>query len=47
MRHRDGVTAKKRLVWLHDGSNRVLNIVAVFPMTGDANWIEVWCRIEG
>lgn len=47
IRLRDGVTDKKRFLWLSDGGNRVLNIIAVFPMTGDGNWIEVWVKIEG
>lgn len=44
MRHRDGLTAKQRLVWLDTGD--VLNVVSVKPMVGCANWLEVWCRCE-
>lgn len=46
VRHRTDLTAKDRLVWL-DGSNAVLNIVAVLPAVGAANLLDVWCLMEG
>lgn len=46
MRHRTDLTAKDRLVWL-DGSDAVLNIVAVLPAVGAANLLDVWCLMEG
>lgn len=46
MRHRTDLTAKKRLRWAGSAGTLVLNIVAVLPMVGDANWIEVWCKRE-
>jgi head-tail adaptor len=47
MRLRDGLTAKHRLVWLRAGGVEVtLNVVAVGPMEGAENWLEVWCKSE-
>lgn len=47
MRHRAGMTAKKRLVWLQSGGvETVMNVVAVGPMEGAENWLEVLCKSE-
>lgn len=47
MRLRGDVTAKKRFVWLRAGGvETVLNVVAVGPMEGSENWLEVWCKSE-
>jgi head-tail adaptor len=46
MRYRDGLTPKKRLVWLRGGREFVLNVVFAPPMEGVENWLEVWCKTE-
>jgi SPP1 family predicted phage head-tail adaptor len=47
MRLRADVTPKKRFKWLRAGGiETTLNVVAVAPMEGDENWLEVWCKSE-
>ena len=47
IRHREGVTAKNRLIWLTSKpANMVLNIVAAPPDVGTGNSIELMCVCE-
>lgn len=45
-RFRTDIDPTMRMLWLGSTGGLALNIVSVLPMTGDENWLEIWCRSE-